>query len=95
MFIECSKSLLFRFQPPGEKSLSAKFLIPLPPLNAIWKTLVVMVSKSDFTYSGPRSFPEREEYEFGFEFANLLLKIKGGGGGGDSFYAKLDSHSKG
>ena len=61
-----------------KKFLPAKFAIPLPPLNAIWKTLDLMVSKSDFTYSGPRSFPRREKYEFAFEFVNLLLKIKGG-----------------
>ena len=45
-----------------------------------------MVSKSDFTYSGPRSFPEREEYEFGFEFVNLLLKIKGRGDRRPNFF---------
>ena len=28
-----------------------------PPLNAIWKTLGLMVSKSDFTSSGPKLFP--------------------------------------
>ena len=34
-----------------------------------------MVKKSDFTSSGPRLFLERE-YEFVFEFVNLLLKIR-------------------
>ena len=36
-----------------------------------------MVSKSDFVSSGPKLFPRRGEYEFDFEFVNLLLKIKG------------------
>ena len=51
----------------------AKFLISLP-LNAIWKTLGIVVSKLDFTSCGSRLFPGRREYEFSFEFMNLLLK---------------------
>ena len=35
-----------------------------------------MVSKSYFTSSGQRFFPGRGENELGFEFVNLLLKIK-------------------
>ena len=36
-----------------------------------------MVTKSGFVSSGPKLFPGRGEYEFDFEFVNLLLKIKG------------------
>ena len=49
-----------------------------PTLNAIWKTLDLLVSILDLTSRGPRLLPGRREYEFSFEFMNLLLKIKGG-----------------
>ena len=41
-----------------------------------------MVKKSHFTSSGAISFPGNGEYEFVFEFVNLLLKIKFKGGEG-------------
>ena len=59
------------------KDLPAKFLISAP-LNAIWKTLGLLVSILDLTSRGPRLFPGRREYEFSFGFMNLLWKIKGG-----------------
>ena len=61
-----------------KKSTPSKISDYPPHLNAIWKTLGLMVSKSDCRSSGPWSFPKRREYEFAFEFVNLLLKIKGG-----------------
>ena len=63
----CSNQLVKKCPP-------AKFLIP-PLLNAIWKTLGLMLSKSDFISSSLISFPERGEYEFVFEFVNLLWQI--------------------
>ena len=60
-----------------QKTLPAKFLIS-PTLNAVWGTLDLLVTILDLTSPGPRLFPGRREYDFSFEFMNLLLKIKGG-----------------
>ena len=68
--------LFFKFQPPSKK-IPQQNVWFLPTLNAIWKSLGLIVSKSGFTCSGLRLFPGRGEYEFAFEFVNLLLKIKG------------------
>ena len=61
---------------PVKKSSKQNFRFP-SPINATWKTLCLMVSKSYFASSGPRPFPGRGEYEFAFELVKLLLKIKG------------------
>ena len=82
-FNGCSQKVVFSFEegqnaPNYSSSGSNHLVIKSLPFNAILKILGLMVSKSDFTTSGPRSFPEMEEYEFAFEFVNLLLKIIGG-----------------
>ena len=82
LFLSLKRVQIVKITPPQvtsnqQKTLPAKFLIS-PTLNAIWKTLDLLVSILDLASRGPRLLPGRREYEFSFEFMNLLLKIKGG-----------------